>query len=238
MRYLFILSLALLLFSCNDGSEIIPSGNIVEETRTIPSFTEIEVSNGISLYVSQEANNDIIIETDDNIIQYVETYTEGEKLYIKIEDGVDIKPSEDDRYIKVNISTTTISSLLSSGGSKIEFLTPFQASELELAASGGPTISGELDIDKFTCDISGGGKVQLSGICQQMYISASGGSKLLLYEMPTDDSKIEISGGTTAELNINNTLSVNASGGSKIYLKGNAEITGQILDGGSEIIRK
>lgn len=82
MKHLFVLALALLEFSCNDGSEIIPSGNVVEETRTITSFTEVEVSNGISLYISQDDGDDITIKTDDNIIQYIETFTKGEKLHI------------------------------------------------------------------------------------------------------------------------------------------------------------
>ncbi len=238
MKHLFVLALALLEFSCNDGSEIIPSGNVVEETRTITSFTEVEVSNGISLYISQDDGDDITIKTDDNIIQYIETFTKGEKLHVKLKDGIEIESSDNRRNIKVSLSAMTIRSLHATGGSNIEFVSPFKTSELELTASGGPTISGELDLDEFTCDISGGGKIELNGNCQQMYISASGGSKLHLYKIPTDDSKIEISGGTIAELNVSKTLYVNASGGSKIYLKGDAEITEQTLSGGSEISKQ
>lgn len=238
MRYLFVSLLALITYSCHNGSGIIPSGNIVEENRYISSFSEVEVSNGISLYVSQEDIDHITIETDDNIMQHIETYTKNEKLYIKLEDGINIESSENNRNIKVSISVLSISALRTSGGSRIEFVTPFRTPMLELTASGGSMISGELNIDEFTCDISGGGEVNLSGNCRQTNLYASGGSKLYLYDMPTEDSKIEISGGTIAELNVNNTLSIDASGGSKVYIKGNAEITEQNLDGGSEIFRK
>ena len=78
MKQLFIFGAALFLCACSDNSEIIPSGKLVKQNRPVSSFSVINVSNGIHLTLSQEDKDVAVnVEADDNIIQYIETFTEN-----------------------------------------------------------------------------------------------------------------------------------------------------------------
>lgn len=238
MKHLFIFLIGLFFFSCSDDIKIVPSGNLVEESRTVSDFISVDVANGISVFLSQKENDNVVVEADDNIIQYVETYTDGHTLYVRIKDGIDIKSTDVRKTVNVKVSTLDLENISASGGSKIQFVTPFSLDVLSLAASGGPDIRGELHVDDFSCSISGGGKSSLEGDCKNVSIIASGGSECHFYDLLSDNMNIEISGGSIAELFVNKTLKVFASGGSKIYYKGEGEIIEQVLDGGSIISKQ
>lgn len=89
MKQLFIFGAALFLCACSDNSEIIPSGKLVKQNRPVSSFSVINVSNGIHLTLSQEDKDVAVnVEADDNIIQYIETFTENHILHLRLKDGV------------------------------------------------------------------------------------------------------------------------------------------------------
>jgi hypothetical protein len=76
----FLLTITLL--SCNanlnlnDGVE--GSGNVITEKRTInESFDKISASTGVTVIVEQGSPNDVEVETDDNLMQYVITKVEN-----------------------------------------------------------------------------------------------------------------------------------------------------------------
>lgn len=237
MKQLFIFGAALFLCACSDNSEIIPSGKLVKQNRPVSSFSVINVSNGIHLTLSQEDKDVAVnVEADDNIIQYIETFTENHILYLRLKDGINIR---EDRTINMSVSVASLDSLFSSGGSQISFSTPFESDRLFIQASGGPEISGVVHIDDFACNVSGGGKISFSGISDQFELQTSGGSESKLYDLEIRVAQIEVSGGSLVELNVQDTLSVHATGGSKIYYQGDdALVMDPYLDGGSTITKR
>lgn len=238
MKQLLFLLIIIFISSCSDDSGIVPSGNVVEEIRSVAGFNELEVANGISVDLLQAESGLVTVAADDNIIQYVETYIEGKTLFVKIEDGIDIQSSGKEKTVKVTVPVRILESMSASGGSDINFSTPFTLDNLYITASGGPDISGELYVDSLSINISGGGNACLKGNSDKLNINVSGGSKLNFYDIIADDVDIEMTGGSVAELHVNNILNVYASGGSRVYYKGTGQVNKQILEGGSAVYRQ
>lgn len=232
IKQLIILSFVLILVSCSKETMIYPSGNIIKQTRQVSSFSYISISNGINVNLSQEDPGNITVEADDNIIDYIETYVTSNTLYIKEKDGTDINYK---KTVNINVPAKQIKSLSASGGSEIKALTPFYLNSLDIMTSGGSEFTGEFYVNSLYYNISGGGDISLTGKCNQLHLISSGGSNNELLGLISDDARLEISGGSTVRIYANRTLNVHASGGSKIYYKGKAVITGQNLEGGSTI---
>lgn len=239
MKQTLFFLLAIFLFGCSDSIEIIPSGKLVNESRPIKEFSSIVLSDGISLFISQDNKHEVIVEADDNIINYVETYTKGETLYIRIKEGTDIDSYTRKKTVNVNISANIIEDLYASGGSTIKFNPICNFSNLDIEVSEGSSVEGGIHLNNLTYSISGGGSIRLHGECKTLNINSSGGSKSHLYDFISEIVQINISGGSIAELYANKELFVeSASGGSKIYYKGDATIKGINSDNSSTVLKQ
>lgn len=236
MKQTFVLLLALLVLGCSGETEIVPSGNVVKEDRPLAGFSSIVLSGGIPLRLSQDGSDKVAVEADDNIVQHVETYAQGETLYVRMEDGVDIAYGGRDKNITVYVSAEQLDNLSVSGGSDVKFLSPFTAETLDISASGGSVINGEIYASALTYNISGGGTITLTGKCGQLDMKSSGGSSNHLFDLNAEHIGVEVSGGSIAELYAGRTLSIkSATGGSKIYYKGDAVITEMNTDNSSVV---
>jgi hypothetical protein len=96
-------------------------------------------------------------------------------------------------------------------------------------------LGGELTCGNASFDVSGGGKVRLSGEGANLNIEGSGGAMFRLKEFSVKNVNADLSGGTHATININGTLNTDQSGGSRIVYYGNMNLGNTDFSGGSGI---
>ena len=98
MKKIYFLSLIafLGLFSCRFlGKRIHGNGNIKTADRSVSSFKEVEANGNIKLIVTQGDLKPVRIETDENLISYIEVIQEGDHITIQTRNGVNLIPSGD-----------------------------------------------------------------------------------------------------------------------------------------------
>ncbi|GLB51116.1 hypothetical protein NBRC110019_01550 [Neptunitalea chrysea] len=59
------------------------TGGIIQQEVAISGFSEIEINEGISLYLTQGTTESVLIETGENLINDVEVYIENNRLVVK-----------------------------------------------------------------------------------------------------------------------------------------------------------
>ncbi len=239
MKKIILLAYVVVAFialpSCSKDKKIKPSGDIISETFDLASFKSIVVENGIDVIIQQGNTQKVELKTDNNIMEYVEIQVESGALSIGIRDNVNILS---DRTIEMNIVVDTLNSIIASGGSFIDIPQIFSAENINLSLSGGSLLNGIIETEDATVNCSGGSIITLSGETEKIDVLASGGSVVSAYDFIADDVFLELSGGCVAEVFVNNTLSVVASGGSSVSYKGNGSVVSQVLTGGSTINKK
>lgn len=72
--------------------------------------------------------------------------------------------------------------------------------------------------------MSGGSDADLSGSGENMSLSASGGSDVDAFGYVVNYAKVNVSGGSDANIFVNKGLEAGASGGSDVSYKGNASL--------------
>jgi Putative auto-transporter adhesin, head GIN domain len=235
MKRLLIISFcSLTLFSsCHffHGERIRGSGNVITQPRSFSSFTGVEVSSAIDLYLKQDAAFSVKVETDDNLQQYIIVSEANGVLYIKQADNTSLDATG---KIKVYVSAPLFKSMEASGACHIVGENLLSSNEgIIIDLSGACDVRLEVKTPKVSADLSGACTVALKGEAKEFSVEGSGSSNVKCLDLMTEVTKIDISGACNAEVFASVKLDIQASGSSDVKYKGNAAVSQDISGAGS-----
>ena len=224
MKKAFLFSLIILVFAsgCREiaGRRVRGSGNITSETRSVSGFNNVDVSGAIDVFVKQDSATSVKVEADDNLLEYIEVYTDNSTLVIHTENGMRLRPSN---KIKVYISNPNYREFEVSGASSIHSENQITSTDmLRVGLSGASDGKMEFDAPRITVDLSGASNITIRGKTKDFEGGASGASDLRCFDLLTENSDIELSGASGAEIYASVKLAGSVSGASHIKYKGNA----------------
>jgi hypothetical protein len=221
MKKLFFLFCLFSLTAVSQAQKIINDPNA--EPRKVGSFTGVDVSGGIDLYLSAGDEAVAVSASKPEYRDRIKTEVENGVLKIWYDSkwGINIKGNKN---LKAYVSYKTLKSLEASGGSDINSDGMIAASELTIRISGGSDFKGAVEVRKLTVRQSGGSDVRISGKTSTLTVDASGGSDFKGYDLSADVCDLEASGASDIEVTANRELSAKASGASDIHYKGNPSV--------------
>jgi len=238
MKFVIIaLTAAITLSSCQYfmGERIYGNGHIASKEMHVGSFAGIEAGGAIEVHVKQDATPSVKVESDENLVPYVDVYTEGNTLIIHPKKGFNLDPSRD---IIVYVSAPDFKSIEISGASKLisdNAITP--ADQLNITGSGASKISIELNGGKLMGEVSGASTLNVKGQVRSLNMEASGASDINGYDLVAEDATLNASGASGVEITVNKNLKAEASGASHIHYKGNASVN-QNTSGASSVSKE
>jgi hypothetical protein len=216
---------SLVLFSSCD--EMIGSGRIVKETREVKSFDAIEASGAFHIYLSQGDEESLVLEADDNLMQYIETSVRGGKLYLETQ-GMGIRSAT----MRAHITVRDIEEIKASGAVKITGETPIDFNRLKISVGGAADIDMEVFGDLMEVKVNGAGKIYLTGEVEKMSIKLSGASKLKAETLYTRFMDVDISGAGSANVNVEEVLDAKISGAGNVRYIGDPKVHSKISGAG------
>lgn len=221
--------LAIGLTSCN-GNVNIGSGNIITEKRNITeNFDKIEASSGVNVFITQGTTEDVVVETDDNVMKYVITKVENGTLIIKVKRNTNIMSS-----IDVKVQMPNIAGLKASSGATIETQNTIRGTSLDMKSSSGSDIQAVIEYEDVICETSSGSTLTVSGKALQVQTNSSSGSDIDASELIANEYISKASSGSGSRVNPIVKLDAQASSGSTIeYVKIPKTLTKIESSGGS-----
>ena len=177
-RTIIVVLLSILMNSCQFsldlGDSIKGDGNIIKENRPVSGeFTNIEVSKGIDVYITQEDVKSIVVEADKNIIEYITTDISDGTLKISIEKSVKFSKSR-----KVYVSMPNVENLRASSGSSINSKNKLVVKSIDAKASSGAEINLTVESEKTICETSSGSEIEIDGKTLNLIAEPSSGSDI------------------------------------------------------------
>ena len=194
-------------------------GPIVEETRKVDSFEEIEVSHGIDVYLTMGSDEDLRIEAPEDLLEYLVTDVKGKKLSIYFD-----RSFTWDSDTKVYVEADHIEKISTSGGSDVKGENRLKTKHLELKASGGSDIYLTVKTNNLEVETSGGADIILDGETERFKASSSGGSDIKAFDLVVQRAHLEASGGSDIKVTVEEEIDARASGGSDIEYRGNPSV--------------
>jgi hypothetical protein len=213
------------------GKRIRGNGHIQTETRTSSSFKNIDVSGAIDVYVKQDSVNSIKVETDGNLLEYVDVYNDKGTLHIHQMNGYRLKPT---REIKVYVSGPNFRRFEASGACDIFSENKVSGTEgIEIDLSGASDIKMELKAPKVNAHLSGAGTIALKGETKDFTVSGSGSTDIKCFDLMAENVDVKISGAGDAEVFASVKLNVRVSGAGSVQYKGSATVSQSVSGAGS-----
>ncbi|MDP3437899.1 MAG: head GIN domain-containing protein [Bacteroidales bacterium] len=236
MKKSFLITIAVLIVaisscSCLDFVSINPSGPYTAKKINVGSFENVSVSNGFELILTQDPNQELVIETYENIHDYIVVRVDGSTLKIYREGGIFFSGNSN---VKIYLSCNHLEKITGSGGSRIYLENGWEGDQLKVSLSGGGRITGAVELNSLYLSMSGGSRSELEGSVGYFSINSSGGSVHKHYGLKAEECRASLSGGASAELFVSELLDVTGSGGTTVRYKGDPHINTK-LSGGSSV---
>ncbi|MCE7995473.1 MAG: DUF2807 domain-containing protein [Roseivirga sp.] len=209
LKNLLLLVMALtLVVSCDDNG-IFASGSIISETRSVDNFHSLDISVPANIYISQEPDQNLRIETHENIMSVVETVVINGELNISLS-----------RSLR-RLETLDI------------YISAADYERIELSGAASLRSEGCLNLDNLDIRSSGASNFNLCGQADEVSLRLSGASNFKGYGMEAQTVRAVVSGASNIRVTAEQLLDVTISGASQIRYKGNPQINSDISGAGS-----
>jgi hypothetical protein len=204
------------------------SGRIVTQSRDVSDFNYISFSGDGRLTVIQGSSESLLVRTDDNLLEYIETEVRGSTLYIDISRGYSLNPTGSIEYF---IFVEELNGIEVSGSAKIDSVSLSTDSHFKIEVSGSADMEiGDLSAQNLDVEVSGSADISIAGVVDSQRIDVSGSCSNMSPDLESRITQVYVSGSCESLLWVTETLVVDISGYGYCryfgYPSTNVEITG------------
>ena len=207
---------------------------IIENRQSAMRFSDISVSGGINLTISERRDGDILIRTDENIMPYVKMEVHNGKFRAWLEQRQDFEGE-----VRIDIDMPyngRIDEISAYAASTVRVMPLLEADEVEISASGASRITANIRAKSVDVDLSGASVAHLSIEANETELAAYGASTLNLSSVKCRECELEASGASKISGSIVAiACDCDASGASKVTLSGTAHNADFEFSGASKL---
>lgn len=201
----------------------------------IKNFNAVQIGSGMNLTVVQSEKFGITAAGEPDDLKDLIVEKRGDVLKIKFRRSSFFGSHH--HKVSFNINMPELKRLELSGGAKADIKMNIKSNKFSAEMSGGSYMKGDLKCGSISFDCSGGSQAKLNGSGTNLNVDGSGGCGINLKEFSVKNVNIELSGGSSAVVNMNGKLDADLSGGSRVYYYGKAEIGKTDFSSGSGIYK-
>jgi hypothetical protein len=204
------------------------SGNVVTEERDVSGFDRVALSGFGEVIITQGDEESLTVETDDNLMRYIETKVRGRTLELGFTDDVRRRIPDPSKSIIFRLSVIELTALDSSGAGRFE-MDELDADRLEVTLSG----AGDIRMDSLTASdlvvtVSGAGNIELAGQVKTQEVNLNALGNYNAPDLESQAATVRISGAGSASIWVHDTLDVTISGAGNVDYYGSPEVSEKI----------
>lgn len=191
-------------------------GPVTTEERKVSNFHSINVSTGITVYLSQGDRESLRVEADENLHEYIITEIRGGVL--NIYSNFNIRNA---RSRKVYVTMKEVRSLKTSSAGDIIGMTPVVADVLIVSTTSAGNINLEVRANQIKAGSSSSGDIKLKGTADRLNASLSSAGGIKAYDLTVREADISVSSAGDAQINVTERLKARASSAGGVRYRGN-----------------
>ena len=231
LTLLALLAVAAACESISDGDRVSGSGSVVAESRDLDDYTAIDLRGEGRVEFAAGPDAVIEIETDTNLLEYIETEVVRDELIIRTRSGTDIDPTDTVVY---RLGCPVLERITLTGAGDIDASECASADRLDVTLRGAGTIAARgIDAESVDAVLPGAGTIRLVGRAATGTFSPPGAGSLDAGELESVDAEASSSGAGSLEVWVTGTLDAEVSGVGGIRYRGNPEVAANVTGVGS-----
>lgn len=235
LMLLIAVMLQVSLGSCSQTSGRVKHGDgkVVKDTIALSHFDQIDLAGSFNVHLTRGDKLQVIIETDQNLLELVNVEVKGNTLYISSTGNVILRPTR----LNLFITYPALQKLNIGGACKISADQAIMTEALTIEMSGAAEVDLAIETRVLNTSLSGAGSIKFEGLAQEHYITLSGASSLRAEKLITEKTEIDLSGAGSAQVFASEVFKANLSGVGSIRYHGNPAST-QVNKSGLGSIKK
>ncbi len=207
------------------------SGELVVQARSVQRFDRVVLAGEGAAIVAFGDQEMLTVETDDNLVDFIETTVEGGVLEIRTAQGVNIAPSNSVTY-RITVKDLVAVELAGAGSIDVD---QWSTEALRVVLSGvGDIRLGALESGDLVVDHTGVGSVTVAGTAAEQTVSVVGIGDYDASNLATVKASVRAAGTGSATVWVARTLEVVASDTGSVAFYGAPVVTQQI-DGAATV---
>ena len=243
MRTLFLLAL-LFVFAPTTGwaQRNVAAATTRTETRTLPDFTAIDVTDGIQLVVRPGPSAGAVIDASTaQFRRMLKTVVEGAvlRVYFDYQHEPNWAGLVNSREVfKVVVTTRELRALTANNGAAVTLFSGLQygaPGALTVQLRAGASLTGAVQVPQLTLHLRGGSSARLTGKVAALQLRVTEGSDLRSPRLQADQCTAYAASASTARFSVYKTLDASAVNEATITYSGPAQLTRERHEQGGQI---
>jgi hypothetical protein len=229
---LFMTGILLLMSSCHfvGGKRVRGNGKTATEQRNTSGFTTVETHGSIDIIVSQGAYK-IQVESDENLLQYIETQVENGRLLVHFKDGLWLTHYNS---AKVYVTAPVLTGFETHGSGNISSEGKISDNgKMKMIISGSGDIKLDADCPDIETETHGSGNITLAGESKNISSKIFGSGNVRAGNLKAEDVKVAVHGSGDTDVFASVSLEVKVFGSGDVRYKGSPKINTEIHGSGS-----
>ncbi len=235
----FVSGMAILLLTqgcigviSNDYNRIYGNGEVISQSRQLSgSFEKISLAADFDVVVTPSIRDSIYLEAESNILPYVITVIEGNRLVLRTTNSTTLINHQP---VRIHVFARQTNALDVSGSGTIRS-DSLHTNLLDITISGSGSIKAPVYVQELKATVSGSGDIEVWGLAENSEYTISGSGNIKSYLLSQQDCISTISGSGNIYVSAWNTLDATISGSGSVYYKGNPLVKVKISGSGKVI---
>ncbi len=190
-----------------------------KETRSLASFEHLKVGGVAEITLQAGSQESAVVTVKNMSLADLITEVKNKTLYIRLKES-----NYDDIEIKIILTYRMLKSIDLSGASVVKGNATLKADKFALHSSGASKVSIKVDTKSLVLKASGASNLEIAGQADYQEIGISGATNLKAINLNSQKVRLDVSGAGNLQLNVNEELSGQISGMSKIKYRGNPSV--------------
>jgi hypothetical protein len=204
------------------------SGTIISEEREVPVFNQISLKGSGKVILTKGENQNVQVNTDENIMPHIQTELKNGKLVISHERN-NLRPT----VLEFHITVANLEGVSISGSGDINGNDEFNSDNFYADIAGSGDIAIKVSANRLESNISGSGSIYLTGSTNSYDATITGSGDVDAFELRARDSSVVITGSGNCRISVSDKLQVKITGSGDVLYKGYPEIDQTITGSGS-----
>ncbi|CAM4330208.1 Putative auto-transporter adhesin, head GIN domain [Pedobacter westerhofensis] len=193
----------------------------VSREIALKDFSEIHVTTGIELIITQGAAEHAKIVADDALIDAIVVEQSGNSVNIKWELIKSTRKRWLNRTAKVFISYQNLNLIEATEGNSVKTENTLKSNILSILVTSGAIVTAGIDCPELQMRTNSGASALLNGNVGKLKLESSSGSRVNAVEMTSGYASVTASSGADVKISVSKELQATASSGGNIRYKGN-----------------
>ncbi len=218
------------------GKSVKGNGELQTITRNVGDYDAINVAGFFNVTLVAGNEGELTIEGESNLLEYVETEVDGDRLTIKVKNKQNLKTSWG-KDIKIRVPFRDLNQVSLSGSGEIMSTDVIKANNFRVSVSGSGDINLVVEASSTESRVTGSGDLVLRGSTRDHETSVTGSGDLEAGRFKADNVDAKVTGSGDIRVSCEKSIRARVTGSGDIEYVGNPTKQDTKVSGSGDISR-